>query len=829
MFQPKMLFAAIVLLSLSLTAFGQANYVVELSGTAGGQFYPYVESTGPLSQVSSTAAGPGGTFEIVSRLDGQQFFLIGNTSPFIQYTGPAFNQPQAISGINDAPSCNGSFPANSCAVAITPSGQYLLVGGTSNFYVINTATDSVNFELPLPAGGSQAVGIVVSRDSTFAYVVTARVPGVVGQYNLSTKQAVATLPLSGGVSGISLSPLGLLYVTAVNAIYEINPSNLTLTSNVCVTGGVLKRRNQRFFSRPGPLRFTSDGTVAYSASSNAAFGGALMKLTLASYTVATSYNINNPNNLPQFSDVYVASSSQVYAVSPSTGTVWDVNTTNSTTGCTTENPQCLIAVQDATLPANATQNVISAAISNEIPAAQYLFLLTGGSSATISQINLSNYSIVSQIQAPLSSGALQWTTVPPETGAATFVISNASQTLQSDVVSLPLIARVLTSTGQPIYNEAVTFSTAAGGPTITTPVQSTTLDGYVSTTVTAPNPPGIYTVTLTAGTAAVNFTITVPGNGITGGGGGRPGPPLARSSQVSIASGDGQELAELTETSPINPLTVLVTDTTGKPLANVAVTFTITSGDGTIDNPNATTNAAGYASTDYTAGSVDVTGDFSATTVNANTIYGSVNFTMTTVHNEANGTGAPSYQMIAPTAASNFTINLVQGVHRLLTPSRCSGSRKICPSGDAGDAIPGEGPGIETASTQTQALSPAGTGYMKRRHGPVEIHVDPIQFGVSHCTLVTTCQGGTGTFQLLVVAGGGPTLPNSSGLTVNITAGSPLVAATGGNNQTGSTGQALPIALQATVTSACNSLISGPGYNMQSHTRLSDPFERCDG
>jgi hypothetical protein len=60
------------------------------------------------------------------------------------------------------------------------------------------------------------------------------------------------------------------------------------------------------------------------------------------------------------------------------------------------------------------------------------------------------------------------------------------------------------------------------------------------------------------------------------------------------------------------PLTVIVNDTKGKPMASVVVTFRVTAGNGTLSAGAATTNGGGQASTNFTLGSAAGTNEVTA-------------------------------------------------------------------------------------------------------------------------------------------------------------------------------------------------------------------------
>src|SRR5262249_48005998 len=115
-------------------------------------------------------------------------------------------------------------------------------------------------------------------------------------------------------------------------------------------------------------------------------------------------------------------------------------------------------------------------------------------------------------------------------------------------------------------------------------------------------PSGACTVTLNVGGAQQTFTInvTVPtggGGGGGGGGGNGGGGGGANTPQMTIVSGDGQLLQSGFASAIQDPLTVLVTGADGKPLSNVDVAFSVTSGTLSTVDDTVKTNSSGLAST----------------------------------------------------------------------------------------------------------------------------------------------------------------------------------------------------------------------------------------
>jgi hypothetical protein len=161
---------------------------------------------------------------------------------------------------------------------------------------------------------------------------------------------------------------------------------------------------------------------------------------------------------------------------------------------------------------------------------------------------------------------------------------------------VPLLVRVTDALGNGVSNVTVTFTVTTGNGSVGTATQTTDIAGEALTLFTLSKTAGTNIVTATASntTASATFTET-----------GAAGPPSA----VALPAGSSTTLSGQVGT-PVS-LTAVVTDVNGNPVANVAVTFTIASGSGTLSVSSVSTNAQGEAETTLNlpaaAGTVKVT------------------------------------------------------------------------------------------------------------------------------------------------------------------------------------------------------------------------------
>jgi uncharacterized protein (TIGR03437 family) len=771
--------AAGVCLAASLAAFGQpgVGYLFQLPGqnSSNGQIVGYPYAANPLNPSVNTL-GPNGTYQIVAKPDASGYYVLGST---LQIANQAFTTFTSVNGI----------PGQPTAVAASPDGNYVVVGA-GTVYVLAASSNSILFSTTT---NGTIVGIAISRDSKYAYVLS-NGPGAsyVSQISLISKTAVGQpLQLSGNATSISFSPLNLLYVTATNHVYEIDPSTLTVTPSGTMTPN----------ATPGPLRFTPDGTTAYFVNTTSNItGGSILQITLATHYVASWPPFNGVTPTP-LDDVLVAGNGRVFAVSYSTATLFDVVTS----------PLGLAANSSLSSIVN-VQGVSAAALSNELPSAVYLYLLAAtNGSPNIYRINLSTNQVSAQATSAQTGGVMQFVGVPPQTGAGSFIQFNNTQTVAQGATSLPLIARVLDLTGRPVFNLPVSFTTdASNGVVINTPSPTTNADGWVQTTVTAPAAQGTFTITLAAGTANTTFTINVPGVG-----GGGPGPNGV--TQVTIVSGDGQLIATNTSTNNGcngDPLTVLVTDVNGVPLPGVGVNFSVTSGTGNLttyyscDNSNTplgTTDAHGLARTGFYAQNPASGNDFEADTVVASTPYGSVSFTeieyATNILGSANPAFPPQITLLTPSIDTSRTVTVAEG----------SVSQNAVTASIFANSIP-----QLNCSTSSTTTCPIPGVSIRITSDPILLTSSPYascqgttlsdQTGTAHCNVVAVCGAGLGSFPVYFTVGDATSFLGN----VIITKGNGQnLSILSGNNQTGSSASPPQFPLVATVTDGCGAAVTG--------------------
>ena len=159
----------------------------------------------------------------------------------------------------------------------------------------------------------------------------------------------------------------------------------------------------------------------------------------------------------------------------------------------------------------------------------------------------------------------------------------------------PFVVSVLDAAGAPFVGAVVTFAVTTGGGTISV-TTTTDADGRAAITLTLGSAPGPNTVEATVeGLEPVVFTAV--------------GYAIPHS--LEKVSGDGQESPAGEQLA--EPFVISVLDAAGAPIAGTIVTFSVTTGGGTLSDTTATTDADGRAATTLTLGSDPGTNTVEAT------------------------------------------------------------------------------------------------------------------------------------------------------------------------------------------------------------------------
>ena len=743
----------------SVAAFGQ-SYIFQLAGQSGTPNQALGLVYNDFGHFVNTSSAIGNAFQVVSTPTGSQFYIIAPGG--VQSANATFTTFTNLSGIAGVVK----------SASVTPDGKYLLVITDQHFYVIATATNTLAGIDAGVSNGGVVTGVAVSHDSKTAWVLAATGSGSsLTALDLASLQSGTALDLGTLIgTSVTLSPTGLLYVTfQAQLVYEVNPATMTLTP-----GGSINLPN----GSSGPLRFTPDGGTAYSVNQNVCpvVCGSIFKITVAGHSVASGVPSDTSIPAPQLTDVFVGGGGQVFALSGSK--LWDVLPSPLALSPSTSD------VLFSNLPTN---NVFSVAISNERPSPRYLYLLSQDNNRPLARIDLLGGGNGGSVGIP-QGGVLSFDAIPALNGASSFYVLNPSQTVGSGATSAPLIAQLVDSQGRPVFNQRVTFAgdaaATAAGLVVNTPSQVTGAEGFVQTTITAPAAQGTYFVTATSGSANTVFTVVV-GSGSNQG----------SNPQMTIYAGNGQLIRQQRITA--QPLTVKITDNAGNPIPNVQVTFTVTSGPGTVLTDQVTqgfTGNDGLAAANFFSATVDQSVAFQSTTVNASSAYGSVDFVEVTYNAPE---GEPGDVTVTIPSPSDLHLTIPRG-----------GS---IPNGIVAQTTNGHFPqaGLPIPNVGIRLADPSRSDLP---NSPIVACVGSTlgdDQGKSHCTvqaLPAACQLTSlpiDTNALIMVGEN-----KSFNLSLTITQGSAsTITAVSGSNQSGHPGDSAN--LQAKVTDGCGQPVSG--------------------
>jgi uncharacterized protein (TIGR03437 family) len=788
-FKRSLVVGLLCLASLSL----QARNVFVLPANPGTTPSTAVFQGDPFTGLTTFIGAPS-PFLVLSSSTGSKYYVVSKsaTDTLIVVNGGAG------STIGSQISSRFNFGVPAEAAEISPDGQRLIVlAGTVN--IIDTNTDQRIAELTLPTSAT-AVDVAFSLDSRRAYVLTRTLQGSVFSSPVYVIDLSGTTPTNLGTSfsaagtalGIQVGPNGLVYTTSQNRIYELN-ANGGLRREIAVNG------------LPSELSFTPDGRFAVAGNSSFIPGQSsqIITFSLADGAVTPFAFANLPSVV--IDRVIALGNTRFLAYSSSLQRLYNIEFT-TTGGTLTE------ANFGQTVPVT---GVVALTPSNEFPTPRYLYLATQNQNGTfgLSRVDVISNQIGNPLplaSAPIAGTGISYTGPAATANASVLTPFNTPQSVPGGTQFQPLIVRVTDSTGQPVSGAVVSFSSNNANATLSATTAITNNQGYAQITATAPNTAGSFQVTaqLPGGSSAL-FSLTASSDGTGGNPGGNPG--AGTSGGLSILFGTGQAVRENFQT--VELLAIQLRDNAGAPVANSPVSFTITSGSGTLQpvgvNGNSlgactsagttvscNTDANGQAGVSFLSSVVQGGLSFQPNTISATSGANQVNFVVTTYVNALPNGGLspdPTVALIRPTA-ENRTITARAGT----TVPGAIVSQVVATGGpQTGQGIPNIGLRASTGLDPTQGPTAACSG-------PGGVALSDAT-GVSTCDLVVG--GRLGTAPLTITVG---SFNNQGQLTLIVTAGDPArIDILQGNNQSGLPGQQLPQAIVGRITDSFGNPLSG--------------------
>lgn len=209
--------------------------------------------------------------------------------------------------------------------------------------------------------------------------------------------------------------------------------------------------------------------------------------------------------------------------------------------------------------------------------------------------------------------------------------------------------------------------------------------------------------------------------------------------QLTMISGNGQLTLE--QFPATQPMVVRAIDGSGRPQANVPVTWSVTRGQGTLRNPQMQTDADGYARSGFLSTSIQPGTSYLQSVVTAAGPAGSVSFFMTTVESSSAGTGQPIIQVLGPPT--------VRGPAGSTVPEAITVQVAASAGAFLGQGIPNVGvrvvqPVTDNPNAPTAACSGPGGVVL------TSDSTDPRERGRAVCNIVLGPNRGTGSFVIFI-------------------------------------------------------------------------------
>ena len=543
-----------------------AGSVVTWSSTGGGSFATPTSTTDAsgVATVAFTADSVAGTRHTATATTGT---LTGTSAEIVVRSG-------AAAGVVKNSADGGSFVAGG---NVTPAPSVRVVDGFGNPVEGATVTFAV------ASGGGSVTGETQTTDA--GGVAT------VGSWTLGTTAGANTLTATSGSFSVTFSATGTPGAPAT--IEKIAGDAGSFPAGTATTpapsvrvkdtnGNVVPGATVTFAVASG------GGSVTGETQTTDAGGVA----TVGSWTLGTSAGANTLTATSGTASTTFTATATAGAAANITKTAGDAQTTTAggnvaiapsvTVTDTYGNPVAGVSV---TFAASGNGSVTGSPATTDAAGV-----------ATVGSWTLATTAGANTLTA--TAGALTTTFTATGTAGAPATVEKTAGDAQSAsagtaVATAPSV-RVLDSNNNPVPGATVTFAVASGGGSVTGETQTTDASGNATVgSWTRATAAGANTLTATAGAASATFTATAT---------------AGAAANITKTAGDGQSMTAggNVATAP----SVTVTDTYGKPVAGVSVTFAA-SGSGSVTSSPATTDAAGVA----TVGSWTL-----ATTAGANTL-----------------------------------------------------------------------------------------------------------------------------------------------------------------------------------------------------------------
>lgn len=192
-------------------------------------------------QSAATLTMPAGIKAVIAKPDGSQFFVI---------TSDADDTIVVLNGTLTSVVERISLGAAAKTAALSPDGRRLYV--LANALRVFDATTSDNDEIThstAATAGANPTDVAFTLDSKWAYVLNSSA-GLMTKFDVTDNVAADSFELPGGTS-LSVAPDGMVFASAANVVYVVDP----------VAGAITKQIDINGF--PGKAVFTPSGRYAF--------------------------------------------------------------------------------------------------------------------------------------------------------------------------------------------------------------------------------------------------------------------------------------------------------------------------------------------------------------------------------------------------------------------------------------------------------------------------------------------------------------------------------------------------------------------------------------
>ncbi|MCX6598438.1 MAG: hypothetical protein NTV70_18965 [Acidobacteria bacterium] len=498
-----------------------ARWAFVLPGPTPGTPNLQIFGADPLALISQVPTLPG-AYKVLVNPTGTRAYVIARAGG-IQVLNLA-NQFQEITRY--------SLGATITEATLTPDGRKLLI--VAGELAIIDLTNDLPGSIPRIAAGNQPNDVAVSADSRYAYVVSA-VSRILTVVDLTSNSTAATQSFTQNLNGVSVSPNGLVYVSATGRLYELD-----------YRGGIqfVQPNGFSFDADPGRASFSPSGSIAVML--NQATGGiGVIAVDLKARTVTTA-STTAPAPL---TNLIVSSETNAFCIGNERLLAFGIGPASIPTPASLGIPDGLTGL----------------ALSDESPLPRSLYSTLG---SQIYRVTLGGTTGASSINILGTVSGVSFGSASSTNPVATIRNVASSLAVAPGGTTLPLAVRLSDSDGRPVIGATVGYSSPATGVQFSATSTTSNSAGLASIRATMPAQVGNYVIRAQSANGNVaEIPIQVVPNAQVG------------QTRLTIVSGNGQVI---TGGALSQPFRVLLQDSLGAPVVGATISWQISFGVGAV-------------------------------------------------------------------------------------------------------------------------------------------------------------------------------------------------------------------------------------------------------